>query len=1162
MGPVDVPVTPDVDPARFRAAITAALAGLEVPVRVVPDMTGFNAAVRAHSVPPVDVPVDVDTDRFNAALSRLGGVAGRVGGALGGLLRFGAVGIAAAGAAQSVAALTAALAPAAGLLAAGPAAILGYQAALGTLKLALSGVGDAFTAALTEDAAKFNESLETLSPAAQAAAREVRALKPAFEELRASVQDALFQQIEGDITRTADALGGPLLSGLTNISSAWGTAAQGVLSYLQSSTGISNVISVLEAARAGVEGLAAGTGPLTAGFLQVGAAVSDSFGDRFGAALGSVSERFGTFLQNAANSGQAVAWVEGAVQVLSQLGGILSNVGSILSGVFEAANVSGGGFLANLENITASFSEFVNSAQGQEAIGAIFTTLATVASQLGPILSALVTQVGAIAPALAPVFETLGPAIVGVINSLGPALAAIAPSLSDVASGLASAFEAIGPALEPLGTAIGEVLSALSPLLPVIGQLVAAVASTLAPVLSSLAAALAPVITAISSALLPVLPVLTGAFTTLVTALTPVVTLLGSTLAEVVTALAPTFATLAEVFASVAAAVAPLIAQLATALIPVFAQIAPAVTTITSAMVPLIEQLVSALLPVLPPIIDAFTGILTALVPLIPIVAQLSTALIPMVATLITAIAPAVQFAAEVIKWISLNAVVPVISAIVSVIGTIVGIVTSTISSVAGFAQRIIGYFNTVRTSVSSTVLGLVGSVVGFFNSMVSRAVSVVSGIVGALAGVFNSARSAVLSRITSMVGSAVSTLSGFIGRAKSALSGAAGALVSAGADLIRGMINGIKSMAGALVSAAKGVVSGAVDGAKSLLGIASPSKVFAEIGKFVGQGFIKGLRGTESDVRQASEKLVGLIRDAFRGRNTRLDDRLITRVQATTKRLTALARQREAIAEKIKKANELAANVTSQALGTGALSNFQDASSVRSVTVGIEAALAQIRKFNSQVNALAKRGLNKNLLSQLIGLGPEQGARLANTLTGATKEQLADLNDAQKQLEAASKKLGRDSADNLFDAGKQASKGFLAGLKAQQKDVENLMLTLARAMAKSIRAALGIRSPSKVFAQIGRYTMDGLAVGVERRVSAVRRSVLGAASAITEPFGAGGSLGSVSVTSGAQAASQGRGAGGASRSQVNNITINEVGDGEVTAQRILNRLALAGGGL
>jgi tape measure domain-containing protein len=67
--------------------------------------------------------------------------------------------------------------------------------------------------------------------------------------------------------------------------------------------------------------------------------------------------------------------------------------------------------------------------------------------------------------------------------------------------------------------------------------------------------------------------------------------------------------------------------------------------------------------------------------------------------------------------------------------------------------------------------------------------------------------------------------------------------MVSMGSDMIKGFIEGVKSMAGALWDAAKGVVSGAVDGIKNFLGIHSPSRVFAEIGRYSMMGFADGLR-------------------------------------------------------------------------------------------------------------------------------------------------------------------------------------------------------------------------------------------------------------------------------------------------------------------------------
>ncbi|MGW6459791.1 hypothetical protein ACWF94_28335, partial [Streptomyces sp. NPDC055078] len=103
---INLPVAPDL--TGFLERIRALLAGEEVPIRVVPDLDDLDERIRAHNAPDVTVGVDVDTNRLTRALSGLGGVAGRVVGALGGLLRLGAVGIAAASAASGVIAFGAA----------------------------------------------------------------------------------------------------------------------------------------------------------------------------------------------------------------------------------------------------------------------------------------------------------------------------------------------------------------------------------------------------------------------------------------------------------------------------------------------------------------------------------------------------------------------------------------------------------------------------------------------------------------------------------------------------------------------------------------------------------------------------------------------------------------------------------------------------------------------------------------------------------------------------------------------------------------------------------------------------------------------------------------------------------------------------------------------
>jgi len=288
---LNVQVAPDL--TGFVERVRAALAGEEVRVRVVPDLDGLVARVRAVRLPDLTANVNADTDRFTRALAGLGAIASRVGSALGSLLRFGALGIAAAGAAVAVSGLASALAPVAGLLAALPAVTLGWQAALGSLRLALMGVGDAFKAALTGTADQFAAALEKLSPAAQAAAREVRGLRPAFEGLRNTVQNAFFSQFEGQITAVAERLGGPLRKGLAGIAGEFGKAASEGLKFAGSAQAAAPIAQILEGTRKAVSGLGTAIAPLAKGFLDAGAAISKAFGAQIGKRIGQMARRSG-----------------------------------------------------------------------------------------------------------------------------------------------------------------------------------------------------------------------------------------------------------------------------------------------------------------------------------------------------------------------------------------------------------------------------------------------------------------------------------------------------------------------------------------------------------------------------------------------------------------------------------------------------------------------------------------------------------------------------------------------------------------------------------------------------------------------------------------------------------------------------------------------------
>jgi hypothetical protein len=305
-------------------------------------------------------------------------------------------------------------------------------------------------------------------------------------------------------------------------------------------------------------------------------------------------------------------------------------------------------------------------------------------------------------------------------------------------------------------------------------------------------------------------------------------------------------------------------------------------------------------------------------------------------------------------------------------------------------------------------------------------------------------------------------------------------------------MINGLSSMAGALAARARDMAASAVAAARRALGISSPSRVFIAIGRDTGRGFIKGLTGTKRQIDQTADKVARSITSAFRGTGSRLDNRLVASIQRTNRRLQRLSVERDRIAQKIADARKFATDVAARARGIGSLGAIvqPDFFAPRFVEARMRSALASIKRFTANVEKLRKRGLSKSLLRQVLELGPTQGGGFAASLAAADKATIKRFNTLQASIGKASTKLGRTGADLLFDSGKKASQGFLAGLKAQEKQIEALMLRIAKSMQRSIRRALGIRSPSRVMDEVGQMSGLGLAGGLVRTVPAVDRAM------------------------------------------------------------------------
>lgn len=372
-----------------------------------------------------------------------------------------------------------------------------------------------------------------------------------------------------------------------------------------------------------------------------------------------------------------------------------------------------------------------------------------------------------------------------------------------------------------------------------------------------------------------------------------------------------------------------------------------------------------------------------------------------------------------------------------------VGALRESLAPIASLGRNILGHTQTAVGSVSSTILGL-------FRSLGRNIANILS------------------SGVRDNVGNIINAVKYVIGRPLAAANDAAKAFYSVGKNIVMGMVRGVKDMAGSLVDSVKGVVSGAVNKAKDILGIHSPSRVFQEIGQNVGQGFINGLAGTNAQVRDSAKKLVD------------------TTISSVKSKLSDLSNNRQNMISSI-----------SSSILPGITDIAGDNPTSESVLSGFESNVVSMTRFAKSMANLAKAGISQTLIQQIAQAGPGSGKSIADAILGGISRgqfTAKTINQLQGQLTYASQKVGAVVGDAFYSSGIQSMQGLLKGLKSRESAIINELVNLAKRGSVAFKQALGIRSPSKVFADIGRNMVMGMVVGIGDTAPQLHRTLAGLA--------------------------------------------------------------------
>lgn len=255
---------------------------------------------------------------------------------------------------------------------------------------------------------------------------------------------------------------------------------------------------------------------------------------------------------------------------------------------------------------------------------------------------------------------------------------------------------------------------------------------------------------------------------------------------------------------------------------------------------------------------DAFTNFMSALEPWIEPLGNVAQIFGNILVAAISAFAYAI------------GGVMNIFAAVTDVIMDFGAFLNGQPSAIGTVVQGIITWFQQLPGNIASFLGGVISSVISWVGQMASNAVSAgsqfvsnvvsfVSSLPGNVASFLGSVISNVASWVGQMASNAANAASRFASSLISGLQSIPGQVVSIGGQIVQGMVDGVVGAAGRLIDAVGGAVGDAIDGAKSLLGIASPSKVFREIGQFT-------MRGAALGVEDDAPMLARSTEDAMRG--------------------------------------------------------------------------------------------------------------------------------------------------------------------------------------------------------------------------------------------------------------------------------------------------------
>lgn len=589
---------------------------------------------------------------------------------------------------------------------------------------------------------------------------------------------------------------------------------------------------------------------------------------------------------------------------IERFGSTLSQIGSVLSGIFSSGIELAGNLLEKFGGAFGKVGGVVSLVIGiltKVAIAALGLTgpFGLAVSLIISFISAWAKTGDFSADGITKVFDQLSETISNVADSISQYLPQIIESITSVITSIVDKIVEMLPqlteiAIQLIQTLTDAIVTYLPKLIEIATKIITTIVQGISLALPALLLAATEIITKLISAFAELLPKIIEVGTNLLTMLIQGIVAALPTIIEVVIQIINTlidgFLTVLPMLLEVGLQI---ITSLVNAIITALPQLVEASTVIvTTLLITIIEALptlisagiqmlmaliggiisilpllinaaiqitmalISALISALPQIIAAGIQLLLALIQgIISILPQLVAAAIQITIALVNALISALpQLISAGIKLIValVDGVISVLPQLVSaaiqlmaalfkaLVSAIPQLLSAGVQLINALIRGILSLLGQLLSAGARLITGLLSTIAQFLGQMVNAGANLIRNLVSGILSVIGSVTSAV----SNIGNSIIDTLSGID-------------LFEIGSNIIQGLINGIGSMVGAVASKISEVAGNIKDKITGALGIHSPSRWMRDyVGKFIPQGIAVGIEEDAKSAYSAMNKL------------------------------------------------------------------------------------------------------------------------------------------------------------------------------------------------------------------------------------------------------------------------------------------------------------------